>query len=160
MHKRRPTGLPSDTESEQELPIISQSMKAGTHRAAGQTDSIVNDTDSEEEVEVRPVATTGSVRGTLRLRPAFPPGPEQEKKPAFLLDASLRIQVPRSISMFLRPYQEEGVSFFWKRFKDGRGGILGKHAVTHCLAYLRLLIRGRHGAVRDFVYHKGMPSLT
>ncbi|KAG8964466.1 hypothetical protein FRC03_001782 [Tulasnella sp. 419] len=35
------------------------------------------------------------------------------------------IMVPKSIAMFLRPYQEEGVRFFWERYKEGRGGVLG-----------------------------------
>ncbi len=33
--------------------------------------------------------------------------------------------VPSSINVFLREYQRDGIQFFWERWRDGRGGILG-----------------------------------
>lgn len=34
-------------------------------------------------------------------------------------------QVTASINIFLRQYQREGIQFFFDRWKDGRGGVLG-----------------------------------
>lgn len=61
----------------------------------------------------------------LRPKPAFKATVEQQLKGALILDHEKHIQVPRSLAMYLRPYQEEGVRFFWERYKQGRGGILG-----------------------------------
>jgi SNF2 family DNA or RNA helicase len=33
--------------------------------------------------------------------------------------------VPGGINTFLREYQRDGVRFFWERWKEGRGGLLG-----------------------------------
>lgn len=35
------------------------------------------------------------------------------------------VEVPSSINKFLREYQRDGVQFFYERWKEGRGGVLG-----------------------------------
>ena len=35
------------------------------------------------------------------------------------------IEVPGSINRYLRDYQREGVKFFYKRWIENRGGVLG-----------------------------------
>lgn len=50
--------------------------------------------------------------------------PPSDNEP-FVLDTERGIQVPSSINCYLRDYQREGVQFFYDRYKEGRGGILG-----------------------------------
>jgi SNF2 family DNA or RNA helicase len=42
-----------------------------------------------------------------------------------VLDAEQGIQVPAAINTYLREYQREGIKFFWERYNEGRGGLLG-----------------------------------
>jgi SNF2 family DNA or RNA helicase len=48
-----------------------------------------------------------------------------EPADTFILDAKRHIRVPPSISKHLRPYQRDGVQFFFERYILGRGAILG-----------------------------------
>jgi hypothetical protein len=41
------------------------------------------------------------------------------------LDAGASIVVPGGINTYLREYQRDGVRFFFDRWKEGRGGLLG-----------------------------------
>ena len=34
-------------------------------------------------------------------------------------------KVPERINTFLREYQRDGIRFFWERYREGRGGLLG-----------------------------------
>lgn len=56
------------------------------------------------------------------MRPAFPVDASQFFLP-LVLDQN--IKVPAPINVFLREYQREGVRFFYDRYKEGRGGVLG-----------------------------------
>jgi hypothetical protein len=59
-------------------------------------------------------------------RPAFPITIEQALMGPLILDPKDQsIAVPASINRFLRPYQQDGVRFFWKQYSQGKGGILG-----------------------------------
>ncbi|KAG8991647.1 hypothetical protein FRB94_000918 [Tulasnella sp. JGI-2019a] len=86
-----------------------------------------SDTESEGDDNVdRPwLIPINPLADPLRPKPAFKATTEQQLKSALILDHEQNIQVPRSLAMYLRPYQEEGVRFFWTRYKEGRGGILG-----------------------------------
>lgn len=42
-----------------------------------------------------------------------------------MLDEGLDIHVPVHINAYLREYQRDGIEFFYKLFKEGRGGVLG-----------------------------------
>jgi SNF2 family DNA or RNA helicase len=33
--------------------------------------------------------------------------------------------VPTAINTYLREYQREGIKFFWDKYQQGRGGLLG-----------------------------------
>ncbi|KAJ3798883.1 RAD26-like SNF2 family DNA-dependent ATPase [Lentinula aff. detonsa] len=57
-------------------------------------------------------------------RPGFQPSEISINEP-FLLDSGKNIHVPSTINMFLRDYQRDGVKFFYERYKEGRGGLLG-----------------------------------
>lgn len=74
-------------------------------------------------------------------KPAFPITVNQAMIGPLQLDPDdPSMAVPASINRFLRPYQQEGVRFFWKQYSQGKGGILGDdmgyvfgtaNAVTH-----------------------------
>ncbi|KAF9815676.1 hypothetical protein IEO21_04393 [Rhodonia placenta] len=59
----------------------------------------------------------------LQPRPTFPLKPDQPSLGPLILDDSHK--VPGRINTFLREYQRDGIRFFWERYKDGRGGVLG-----------------------------------
>ncbi|KAJ7619521.1 RAD26-like SNF2 family DNA-dependent ATPase [Roridomyces roridus] len=58
-------------------------------------------------------------------RPGFPILPGQETIGPLVLDAAQGIQVTKAINVYLREYQRQGVKFFWERYNEGRGGLLG-----------------------------------
>ncbi|KAH9834464.1 P-loop containing nucleoside triphosphate hydrolase protein [Rhodofomes roseus] len=59
----------------------------------------------------------------LRPRPAFILAPGKKSERPFVLDPGY--SVPWKINTFLRGYQREGIRFFYERYKEGRGGVLG-----------------------------------
>ncbi|KAI9057519.1 hypothetical protein FKP32DRAFT_1681383 [Trametes sanguinea] len=59
----------------------------------------------------------------VERRPDFPLPEGQTLGEALVLDKN--VKVPKSINAFLREYQRDGVRFFWNRYKEGRGGVLG-----------------------------------
>ncbi|RDB19634.1 DNA excision repair protein ERCC-6-like 2 [Hypsizygus marmoreus] len=61
----------------------------------------------------------------LKPRPGFPLAPEQQERGPLVLDKDERLAVPAAINTYLRDYQRDGVQFFYKRYKEGRGGLLG-----------------------------------
>lgn len=58
-------------------------------------------------------------------RPDFKSSASQSSAVPLVLDKSRGIQVTSAINRWLRDYQREGVEFFYERYKEGRGGILG-----------------------------------
>lgn len=58
-------------------------------------------------------------------RPGFPLPPGQKHLGPLVLDKGQKIQVPAPINTYLRDYQREGVKFFWERYNEGRGALLG-----------------------------------
>ena len=44
---------------------------------------------------------------------------------SYLLDEDTKTYIPGPINCFLRQYQRDGVQFFYDRYKEGRGGVLG-----------------------------------
>ncbi|KAJ7482264.1 RAD26-like SNF2 family DNA-dependent ATPase [Mycena galericulata] len=58
-------------------------------------------------------------------RPGFPIPPGQGTPAPLELDKGRGIQVPKAINTYLREYQRDGVRFFWERYNQGRGGLLG-----------------------------------
>ena len=75
-----------------------------------------------------------------------------ESVDTFVLDAKRHIRVPPSISKHLRPYQREGVKFFFERYILGRGAILGDDMglgkTIQVIAFLSALMR-KSGTVSD-----------
>lgn len=56
------------------------------------------------------------------VRPSFPDICRPDVGP---LAIDVGISVPASINRFLRPYQRDGVDFFYQKYKAGIGGVLG-----------------------------------
>ncbi|EMD35017.1 hypothetical protein CERSUDRAFT_139806 [Gelatoporia subvermispora B] len=61
-------------------------------------------------------------------------------------------QVPASINTFLRDYQRDGISFFWERYRQGQGGLLGDDMglgkTIQVISFLSAIMKKR-GNVRD-----------
>ena len=63
---------------------------------------------------------------SLHPRPALPlPEGTSRHIGPLILDAESGVMVPNGINKFLREYQRDGVRFFWERWREGRGGLLG-----------------------------------
>lgn len=128
LQKRTRIASPASTESEPEIsPSITLNPKS-TLRApvlqAAETESEASDPDTSRGI-FKPIDPLTDPR---RPRPAFKPNADQQLKGPLILgldDEGRELSVPRCVAMYLRPYQEEGVRFFWERYKEGRGGILG-----------------------------------
>ncbi|PCH43012.1 hypothetical protein WOLCODRAFT_144325 [Wolfiporia cocos MD-104 SS10] len=59
----------------------------------------------------------------FRPRPTFPLKAGQRILPPLALDD--KYSVPSRINTFLREYQRDGIRFFFERYKNGQGGLLG-----------------------------------
>ncbi|KAJ7260962.1 P-loop containing nucleoside triphosphate hydrolase protein [Mycena haematopus] len=132
---KRTATTPTDSEatesdSASELVFIASKPKPKP-KSAPSPDSDPDKTESESDDDQRfPLqrkAASGPVYPAkdLRPRPGFPVLPDQPLLGPMVLDAKEGIQVPAAINTYLRDYQREGVKFFWDRYKDGRGGLLG-----------------------------------
>ncbi|KAG9007115.1 hypothetical protein FRB90_009546 [Tulasnella sp. 427] len=128
LRKKSRVESPASTESEPEISLPSRlnliSESRGPLVQTAETESEASDPETSRTV-LRPI---DPLTDPQRPRPAFKPTPDQQLKGPLVLglDSDGReISVPRSIAMYLRPYQEEGVRFFWERYKEGRGGVLG-----------------------------------
>ena len=62
---------------------------------------------------------------TLKPKPGFPLAPGQRHLGPLILDSEQNYRVPAAINTYLREYQRDGVRFFWRQYRDGRGGLLG-----------------------------------
>lgn len=104
----------SDTESETEAPAIGDPEDAR---------------DAEETEPPKPLnlkARADQVAcGPFVLAEAAPSGRVKSEGKGRYWEEGKRIRVPASINTFLRPYQRDGVRFFFDRWAEGRGGILG-----------------------------------
>ncbi|KAL1938981.1 hypothetical protein VTO73DRAFT_11134 [Trametes versicolor] len=77
-----------------------------------------SDADTEEEE-----SDLESSAEDVQVRPVFPLKEGQTRAEPLALDKAHK--VPGSINTFLREYQRDGVRFFWERYNEGRGGLLG-----------------------------------
>ncbi|KAJ7777535.1 RAD26-like SNF2 family DNA-dependent ATPase [Mycena maculata] len=83
------------------------------------------DTESDSDVPVRRPPPVPYKPSGKEPRPGFPIPAGQEPTGPLVLDADQGIQVPEAINTYLREYQRDGIRFFWKRYNEGRGGLLG-----------------------------------
>ena len=61
----------------------------------------------------------------LKPKPGFPLAPGQRHLGPLIIDSEQNYMVPAAINTYLREYQRDGVRFFWRQYKEGRGGLLG-----------------------------------
>ncbi|KAG8934609.1 hypothetical protein FRC01_001710 [Tulasnella sp. 417] len=128
LQKRTRVASPASTESEPEIsPSVTLKPKftsRGPILQAAETESEASDPDTGRGI-LKPIDPLTDPR---RPRPAFKPSADQQLKGPLILgldDEGRELSVPRCVAMYLRPYQEEGARFFWERYREGRGGILG-----------------------------------
>ncbi|KAH9044878.1 P-loop containing nucleoside triphosphate hydrolase protein [Lactarius hengduanensis] len=140
----------STTESESDLDVTLPSSTlasalVSTLTTGGRKSSPLDDsvTESESDDEL--------------LGEALHPGPSfllDTSGPAdtFTLDAKRHIRVPPSLSKHLRPYQCDGVKFFFERYILGRGAILGDDMglgkTIQVISFLSALMR-KSGTLSD-----------
>ncbi|KAI0077655.1 hypothetical protein K474DRAFT_1642880 [Panus rudis PR-1116 ss-1] len=87
------------------------------------------------------------------------PRPVLERKPHHIfvgplyLEEDKSVKVPAAVNTFLRDYQREGIKFFYERYKQGRGGLLGDDMglVGKTIQVISFLsaIMGKYGDKRD-----------
>ncbi|KAF8519338.1 RAD26-like SNF2 family DNA-dependent ATPase [Hysterangium stoloniferum] len=87
---------------------------------ADQDDSVTDDSATEPDSE-----NHETISVCHNPRPDFTSVSSQPDVGPLILDQTNGIQVNASINRWLRDYQREGVHFFYERYKEGRGGILG-----------------------------------
>ena len=111
--------------------------------AQGDADDSETEPDTESDDEDEDEYDNGKrATKTANTRPAFPLALNQKSLGPLVLSSSYNyvstsaptpvkstkprpIQVPASINTHLRDYQRDGVRFFWERFQEDRGGLLG-----------------------------------
>lgn len=74
----------------------------------------------------------------MKPRPGFPLAPKQNILGPLILDREESVKVPAAINTYLREYQRDGVKFFWRQYKEGRGGLLGDDMGLVSLEYFHL----------------------
>ncbi|KAH9976865.1 P-loop containing nucleoside triphosphate hydrolase protein [Lactifluus volemus] len=97
-------------------PAVVSNISNGPSRRSTPADDSVTESESDDELSTNPSQTAQGL--PLDLAPGTPAD-------ALILDAKHHIRVPPSLSRHLRPYQREGVQFFFQRYVLGRGAILG-----------------------------------
>ncbi|KAJ7353609.1 RAD26-like SNF2 family DNA-dependent ATPase [Mycena albidolilacea] len=137
--RKLPLQMPSDSEatepdSESSEPAFAKSAppKILKGKPAPDPDSDPDKTDPDSDCDqLSPppgkVALKRSAHPPKELvpKPGFPVLPDQPLLGPLVLDAEQEIQVPAAINTYLRQYQREGIKFFWERYNEGRGGLLG-----------------------------------
>ena len=105
-------------------------MKKTTAPAEDSGSETEPEEDSDEVIEVRhcpsnlrTAVLTRPLVQFMQPRPAFQRKPGQPFVGPLALDREHK--VPARINMILREYQRDGVRFFWKRYKENKGGLLG-----------------------------------
>jgi SNF2 family DNA or RNA helicase len=96
--------------------------------------------DSEPDSAVRPIflslLTQRHILAQLAPRPNLPLPSGTSRLGPLILSTTPAIQVPGIINTYLREYQRDGVRFFWDRYREERGGLLGDDMGLVCLIFL------------------------
>lgn len=125
-HKRPKTNVAisdSATESDSEYEEILPSLPE-TSRSKGLANNEFHPIDSDSATEPDS-DSEGLLDPRLKPRPGFPLAPKQNILGPLILDREESVKVPAAINTYLRDYQRDGVNFFWRQYKEGRGGLLG-----------------------------------
>ncbi|KAH9953604.1 P-loop containing nucleoside triphosphate hydrolase protein [Russula dissimulans] len=114
----------SDVVLPSRLPTSGLVAKKGTATLPTAFRDVTPEEDSVTESESDDELPVEAVGGQPYLGP-LPDSAPSDPADAFVLDAKHHIRVPPSLSKHLRPYQREGVQFFFERYILGRGAVLG-----------------------------------
>ncbi|KAA1466811.1 hypothetical protein DENSPDRAFT_831699 [Dentipellis sp. KUC8613] len=135
----------SVTEPESDWGVPPQPQKAlpqNGRRPPTDDDSV---TESESECE----ATTSILQSATQTS-LIEPNPDDGEP--FVLDATHHISVPPSLNKYLREYQREGVKFFFERYVQDRGAVLGDDMglgkTIQVISFLSALMQ-KTGTARD-----------
>lgn len=123
--KRPPPDDDSATESDSEAePFVAapKPKKPTPPPRPKRTPSVHSDSATESDSEPEPIITANQ---RLHPRPEIELSAGQTLLGPLVLDGAKGIVVPAAINTYLRDYQRDGVRFFWERYKEGRGGLLG-----------------------------------
>ncbi|CAL1697934.1 unnamed protein product [Somion occarium] len=126
----------SETEPEDEPPpqlmmgskrkIIDEVSPSVAVKKARTDEPVGDDSVTEPESETEPESDEDYLpEFSLDPRPAFEKPKGQRILPPFYLEEDKSVKVPAWFNTFLRDYQRDGIKFFYDRFKQGRGGLLG-----------------------------------
>ncbi|KAI3612685.1 rad26-like snf2 family dna-dependent atpase [Moniliophthora roreri] len=114
----------SDSETDDDFDVT-PSLKVVEAPRSGPASDSQSHSDSETEDEYDVVMKPPDVREDPQPRPGFPLSSSQTELGPLVLNAEQDVEVPGAINTYLREYQREGIRFFWDRFHEKRGGLLG-----------------------------------
>ncbi|KAF8258164.1 P-loop containing nucleoside triphosphate hydrolase protein [Lactarius quietus] len=149
--KRTEQAEGSTTESESDSDVIPSSRtpastlvsnpSKGGCKSSPVEDSVTESESDDEPFNEEPHSATGVLLGS-----------PSEPADTFVLDAKRHIRIPPSLSKHLRPYQRDGVQFFFERYILGRGAILGDDMglgkTIQVISFLSALMR-KSGTLSD-----------
>ncbi|KAH9948482.1 P-loop containing nucleoside triphosphate hydrolase protein [Amylocystis lapponica] len=137
-------------QSDEDSPSIPSTISARKPRTQVTGNTGKNDAAEESvtESETEPETDQDIDTTNLEARPAFALKRSQPILSSLVLDVDHK--VPARINAFLREYQRDGIRFFWERYKNGRGGLLGDDMglTIQVIAFLSAIMR-KHGDTRD-----------
>lgn len=127
----------TEPESESELDVVQRDEDDSETEPESESDGEEDDGGEDEDEDLG----EGGIR-KIHTRPSFPLRPDQTLLDPLILSPSYLhvsstatsstsstkprpIQVPTSINTHLRDYQRDGAQFFWERYEENRGGLLG-----------------------------------
>jgi DNA excision repair protein ERCC-6-like 2 len=116
---REHTGSTTEDDSDIEVLPPSQKVASPPPVPIAVDDSA---TESDHDVDDLQEALHAQKR---KPKPGFELKEGQQIEPPLILDRAQGIKVPSPINTYLRPYQRDGVQFFWRQYSEGRGGLLG-----------------------------------
>lgn len=116
---REHTGSTTEDDSEVEVSQPSQKVASRSQVSIPVDDSA---TESDHDVDDLQEALHAQKR---KPKPGFELKKGQQIEPPLVLDRAQGIKVPSPINTYLRPYQRDGIQFFWRQYSEGRGGLLG-----------------------------------
>ncbi len=88
----------------------------------------------------------------MKPRPGFPLKDNQKALGPLVIDEKAGLKIPGPINTYLRDYQRDGVRFFYSKYSEGRGGLLGDDMglgkTIQVIAFLSSIMR-KDGVITD-----------
>ena len=93
---------------------------------------------SEDPIQSQDRIESQDLSPSKRYRTKEPVAELEVQSPPHILDAAAGVRVPGSLASHLRPYQKQGISFLYERWRDDVGCILGDDMVMIDFAFVFL----------------------